>query len=37
VRAFASATDVAENVVFENFDFEPDVASNGHAPVTGRP
>lgn len=24
VRAFASATDVAQNVVFENFAFEPD-------------
>jgi hypothetical protein len=24
VRAFASAIDVAQNVVFENFTFEPD-------------
>jgi uncharacterized protein YbcI len=36
VRAFASATDVVENVVFENFVFEPDATSDGHAPATKR-
>ena len=33
VRAFASATDVGANVVFENFVFEPDVRGNGEPPV----
>jgi uncharacterized protein YbcI len=37
VRAFASATDVAQNVVFENFLFEPDVTSDGDAPATRLP
>ena len=32
VRAFASATDVVQDVVFENFVFEPDVTGDGHAP-----
>jgi uncharacterized protein YbcI len=30
VRAFASATDVSEDVVFENFVFEPDVSGDGN-------
>jgi uncharacterized protein YbcI len=34
VRAFASATDVVQNVVFENFLFEPDTRGNGNAPAT---
>jgi uncharacterized protein YbcI len=33
VRAFASATDVVQNVVFENFAFEPDGGRDGD----GRP
>jgi uncharacterized protein YbcI len=33
VRAFASATDVLENVVFENFVFEPEPATDGDAPT----
>jgi uncharacterized protein YbcI len=37
VRAFASATDVAQNVVFENFVFESDAASDGNAPATRVP
>ena len=37
VRAFASATDVVKDVVFENFVFEPDVATDGDAPGTGAP
>jgi len=37
VRAFASATDVVENVVFENFVFDPDVTSDGNAPATSLP
>jgi uncharacterized protein YbcI len=37
VRAFASATDVVQNVVFENFVFEPDATSDGNAPGTRRP
>jgi hypothetical protein len=35
VRAFASATDAVQNVVFENFAFEPDGSSDGAAPATG--
>jgi hypothetical protein len=31
VRAFASATDVVQNVVFENFLFESDATSDGNA------
>jgi uncharacterized protein YbcI len=34
VRAFASAADVVQNVVFENFVFESDVTSDGNAPAT---
>jgi uncharacterized protein YbcI len=34
VRAFASATDVVENVVFENFLFESELTSDGNAPAT---
>jgi uncharacterized protein YbcI len=30
VRAFASATDVAQDVVFENFAFEPATSDNEH-------
>jgi len=37
VRAFASATDVVQNVVFENFVFESDATSDGNAPATRRP
>lgn len=37
VRAFASATDVVKNVVFENFVFDPDVTSDGNAPATSPP
>jgi uncharacterized protein YbcI len=37
VRAFASATDVTQNVVFENFLFEPDETSDGDAPATSVP
>ena len=37
VRAFASATDVAQNVVFENFVFESDATSDGNAPATRLP
>ena len=37
VRAFASATDVVQNVVFENFVFESDGGSDGNAPATGLP
>jgi uncharacterized protein YbcI len=37
VRAFASATDVVQNVVFENFVFESDVTSDGNAPATVLP
>jgi uncharacterized protein YbcI len=33
VRAFASATDVLQNVVFENFAFEPEVGQDGAAPL----
>ena len=36
VRAFASATDAAANVVFENFVFESDVTGNGNEPATPR-
>jgi uncharacterized protein YbcI len=32
VRAFASATDVLHNVVFENFAFEPKAGLDGAAP-----
>jgi uncharacterized protein YbcI len=32
VRAFASATDVLQNVVFENFAFEPAAGQDGAAP-----
>jgi uncharacterized protein YbcI len=34
VRAFASATDVVQNVVFENFLFESDATGDGNAPAT---
>jgi uncharacterized protein YbcI len=37
VRAFASAMDVVQNVVFENFAFEPDVTSDGNGPATALP
>jgi uncharacterized protein YbcI len=37
VRAFASATDAAQNVVFENFVFEPDATGDGGAPATSLP
>jgi uncharacterized protein YbcI len=37
VRAFASATDVVQNVVFENFVFESDVTGDGNAPGTRLP
>ena len=37
VRAFASATDVVQNVVFENFVFEPDATGDGDAPATSLP
>jgi uncharacterized protein YbcI len=37
VRAFASATDVVQNVVFENFVFEPDASGDGDAPATSLP
>jgi uncharacterized protein YbcI len=33
VRAFASATDVGANVVFETFVFEPDVRGDGGPPI----
>jgi uncharacterized protein YbcI len=33
VRAFASAADVAQNVVFENFVFESDATGDGNAPA----
>jgi uncharacterized protein YbcI len=33
VRAFASAADVAQNVVWENFVFESDTMSDGNAPA----
>jgi uncharacterized protein YbcI len=33
VRAFASATDVIQNVVFENFVFESDATGDGNAPA----
>jgi uncharacterized protein YbcI len=33
VRAFSSATDVTENVVFENFLFHPASEGNGAAPA----
>jgi uncharacterized protein YbcI len=37
VRAFGSAVDVEENVVFENFTFEPDARAEGDgAPTTAR-
>lgn len=32
VRAFACATDVRENVVFENFVFEPEARGDGNRP-----
>ena len=34
VRAFGSAIDTKTNVVFENFYFEPQGASDGSAPAT---
>jgi uncharacterized protein YbcI len=34
VRAFASSTDVVENVVFENFVFESQTGSDGARPIT---
>jgi hypothetical protein len=34
VHAFASATDVVENVVFENFVFEPDGSADGRVSPT---
>jgi uncharacterized protein YbcI len=34
VRAFGSATDVARNVVFENFAFEPRAAGDGDGALT---
>ena len=37
VRAFASATDVVQNVVFENFLFVSDATSDGNAPATSLP
>ena len=37
VRAFSSATDVVQNVVFENFVFESDATSNGNAPASRAP
>ena len=37
VRAFASATDAVQNVVFENFVFESDATGDGHAPATSLP
>jgi uncharacterized protein YbcI len=37
VRAFASATDVVQNVVFENFLFASDHSSDGKAPATTLP
>ena len=37
VRAFASATDVAQNVVFENCVFESDAIGDGDAPATSLP
>jgi hypothetical protein len=33
VRAFASATDVGANVVFETFVFEPDIRGDGGPPI----
>jgi uncharacterized protein YbcI len=37
VRAFASATDVVQNVVFENFVFEADATSDGNGAAPRRP
>ncbi len=34
VRAFGSAIDAGMNVVFENFAFEPQAATDGSAPAT---
>src|SRR4051794_36036255 len=37
VHAFASATDVVKDVVFENFLFEPDGESDGDVPLESAP